>query len=690
MVLSVPLGRRAIRNAPQVLNAEATVSPNNSLIINIEVTVDTDSRVSVEYENPGVGRFRSRTTESLDTSHTISVVRLRPSTTYCYQVFAEGANGQVSYELPGTFKTCQLPALLQEASFTLQQGQPSYPLTLLDYEDGGFNGMVMLDSQANVVWYYGSDEARILAIAQKPNGNLVHQLRSVGIREITPLGEEVSRLDELCVSPDSSGGRWHHEVLLRPCNKALLLGWERHDTTETLGPEHGLQKSDTVEEWDQDTGESQVLFDIFDFIPVTDRTETSNHSTSNWIRPACPKPVFEVMQDWTHANSLSATPRGNIIIPMRHLNQIISIAPDFQSIEWRLGGPGGQFDFSNPADQFYHQHSAVELPNENILLFDNGNTRPSEEGGEYTRALELKLDSETMTATKVWEYRHDPDLFNECCGYVTRLPGGNTVISFGFFNRTFVEADSEGNAVAVMKLETSEPNVTYRAQPIDSIFGESELPPRPPPTPPPGGAIQSFASGLTTVLTSPDDKVSVTVLAEASVELSFLSYDPKTPGDAPEAPPAGLAFGITLFDLQVLNLYGVPAPDARFLSPITISVRYTNDDIQVAEGNPSTLSLHKYDPTFQSWIPVTTTFDPVTKTVQTRVSQLSFFALMGPGQPLNPTPTTVPDSPTATLLPPTPGDVAPGSGLLIGMLIAGFILIAAGSYYLRQGLSEWP
>ena len=40
--------------------------------------------------------------------------------------------------------------------------------------------------------------------------------------------------------------------------------------------------------------------------------------------------------------------------------------------------------------------------------------------------------------------------------------------------------------------------------------------------------------------------------------------------------------------------------------------------------------------------------------------------------------------PTATLLPPTPGDVAPGSNLLIGLLIAAFILIAAGGYYLRQ------
>ena len=39
-------------------------------------------------------------------------------------------------------------------------------------------------------------------------------------------------------------------------------------------------------------------------------------------------------------------------------------------------------------------------------MLDNGNERPSPEGGLCTRALELELNWRSMTATKVWEYRH--------------------------------------------------------------------------------------------------------------------------------------------------------------------------------------------------------------------------------------------------------------------------------------------
>jgi hypothetical protein len=46
------------------------------------------------------------------------------------------------------------------------------------------------------------------------------------------------------------------------------------------------------------------------------------------------------------------------------------------------------------------------LDNGNLILFDNGSGRPKEEGGQYSRALELALDWNTMTATKLWEYRH--------------------------------------------------------------------------------------------------------------------------------------------------------------------------------------------------------------------------------------------------------------------------------------------
>jgi arylsulfate sulfotransferase len=184
----------------------------------------------------------------------------------------------------------------------------------------------------------------------------------------------------------------------------------------------------------------------------------------------------EEVQDWTHANSISIGPQGNILVSLRHLNQIISIAPDFKSIQWRLGGPGSDFSFPDPSDQFYHQHTASQLPNGNILLFDNGNTRPPEEGGMYSRALELELDFTTMETRKVWEYRHSPDRFARCCARVERLANGNTLVDFGNddggLTSVLVEADSQGNAVSVIEMSSLESNTQYRAYALDSINGE--------------------------------------------------------------------------------------------------------------------------------------------------------------------------------------------------------------------------
>ena len=146
-----------------------------------------------------------------------------------------------------------------------------------------------------------------------------------------------------------------------------------------------------------------------------------------------------------------------------------------------MGGPGSDFSFPNSGDKFYGQHTARQLSNGNILLFDNGFFRPAAEGGQYSRALELELDTEQMTATKVWEYRHDPDLFALCCSSVTRLDNGNTVIVFGsdFTSAaccrvfTLVEADAQGNTLWEVQLRAPGSPAQYRVYPILSIDGET-------------------------------------------------------------------------------------------------------------------------------------------------------------------------------------------------------------------------
>ena len=307
------------------------------------------------------------------------------------------------------------------------------------------------------------------------------------IREVTPLGELVAESTDVFCEPSPDPRNWdgvHHEILAPQDGKVLYIGRVVRDP---FNDPSRLQQGDTIRQWDQLTGEDVELWDPFEFLnPINDRTGDSNSSATRFWG-GCDGTVEN--EDWTHANSIQGAPGGNIIMSVRHLDLIISIAPDLQLLEWRLGDGGrlgdpySDFTFQDSSDQFYHQHSARELPNGNILLFDNGNDRPVEEGGEYSRALELELDLVNMTATKVWEYRHTPDLYAQCCSNVTRLANGNTAVIFGSnFQvdqccRTFtlVEADSDGNAVSVIEISSPGKGIQYRAYPVDTLSGESSV-----------------------------------------------------------------------------------------------------------------------------------------------------------------------------------------------------------------------
>ena len=135
-------------------------------------------------------------------------------------------------------------------------------------------------------------------------------------------------------------------------------------------------------------------------------------------------------RDWAHCNAIEPDLRnGSLYLSARNFNSIFKIDRATGDIVWRLG-EDGDFEIP-PEDRFYHQHSPEVQPNGNILLFDNGSFRPKEVGGEFSRALELSLDEESMKAKAVWSWRNTPDLFTPIWGDADRLKNGNTLMVFG-------------------------------------------------------------------------------------------------------------------------------------------------------------------------------------------------------------------------------------------------------------------
>ena len=136
------------------------------------------------------------------------------------------------------------------------------------------------------------------------------------------------------------------------------------------------------------------------------------------------------------------------------------------------------------------QHTASELPNGNILVFDNRAKLPEEEGGKrYSRALELRLDFDAKTAVKAWEFSPEPRMYSRILSSAYRLDNGNTLVNFGtspdLANIPIAIAEAYARGREVFRLESIDPPLSEvldkgpercRAYPgPKSIMGETML-----------------------------------------------------------------------------------------------------------------------------------------------------------------------------------------------------------------------
>lgn len=126
----------------------------------------------------------------------------------------------------------------------------------------------------------------------------------------------------------------------------------------------------------------------------------------------CP---LENRREWTHANSISTTNQGDLLISFRKISTIGIVDRETGDFSWKWG-PG---DVS-------HQHHPTMLDNGNVLLFDNGAHR---RGMNYSRVIEINPKTNEI----VWEYQGDPPLsfYSYNISGAERFPNGNTLICEG-------------------------------------------------------------------------------------------------------------------------------------------------------------------------------------------------------------------------------------------------------------------
>ena len=165
--------------------------------------------------------------------------------------------------------------------------------------------------------------------------------------------------------------------------------------------------------------------------------------------------------DYAHINSVQVMADGNLLLSFRHLSAVFKVARhdgnDYTEgdVLWKLGGRDSDFTTfvgeDGEPDDFgpCAQHTATELSNGNIMVFDNGSAAfsgslcvdPGNPGGppvDHTpsRVVEWSLDEETGVATVVRDHSLDRrdgqpgGRFAIFAGSAQPLPAGGSMVGW--------------------------------------------------------------------------------------------------------------------------------------------------------------------------------------------------------------------------------------------------------------------
>lgn len=449
-------------DAPRV-NDASVLHDGGPIFRSLAVELDRPGGVLVDYWAEDTPRLRIRE-DALRARHELFLPRLRADHTYRFEVRTVHASGVIGTTRTfGRFVTGPLPPGLREIEISTV-GVPTFPLVMMEAVDPvrPFYPFVV-DEEGHVVWYRTAERGST-GFARLDGGAFAFNTAG-GVWVVNLRNEVLSRLNKFEVAVETGVDPFtiHHDIIRTPQNTLLMLV---QDTTLV---------NDTI--W---TGEA-----IWEWDPASDRLD-KRWASKDFFDPRTDRGSLSVPGDWLHANSLSLGPRGNVVVSLFWLHEVFSIAPDFQSLEWRLGGPASTFDVEDDAMEA-GQHTAAEVAPDRVLMFDNGRERTA---GLYSRALEMEIDRDAGTARVAWQFRPNPDVYAPIISSAVRLDNGNTVVGFGMSEGSLLGASGPisvfevtANDRVLWRLDVVRGlRFVYRATPLSSLGGETVLsmPPRAP------------------------------------------------------------------------------------------------------------------------------------------------------------------------------------------------------------------
>jgi hypothetical protein len=280
------------------------------------------------------------------------------------------------------------------------------------------NYNMILDNSGAPVWYHRTQDMQQIRqdLKVQPDGRITQDIEGGDIdRLFIAMDSTYTVVDTFKAPPGYRTDE--HDLIILPNNHYLIIAEKDTliDMSQIVPGGHPQAVITNYYLAEMDENDYPVFFwNSMDYLDLQDAVHID--LTQKYI-------------DYVHMNSVDVDHDGNFIISSRHLSEIIKISRHTGDIIWRLGGEHDYFTWVNDEYRISYQHDARVLPNGNYTVFDNGNYHDP----QFSRALELSVDTTNWTVTKVWEYRNTPDYFSWAMGNVQRLPNGNTLINWAWF-----------------------------------------------------------------------------------------------------------------------------------------------------------------------------------------------------------------------------------------------------------------
>ncbi|HEY4825832.1 MAG TPA: arylsulfotransferase family protein [Solirubrobacteraceae bacterium] len=250
-----------------------------------------------------------------------------------------------------------------------------------------------------------------------------------------------------------------HEFQLTPRGTALITAaFPVVVNASAIGDStHEVVLDSVVQEIDIPTGLVEFQWDSLDHVPLTaGYTRPPNQPKKG--KPA--KPNFAAdPYDYFHVNSVAVDDDGNLLVSGRNTWAVYKVNRNTGTVMWTLGGKNSTFRFGRDASFAFQHDVRVRAAGDTLLsMFDDGAGPPYVHS--ESRALELRLNLASRTATVLSQLDLSPPVLSSFEGNEQEMPGGDDFVGWGEAPY-FTQYGPKGNLIFEGRFVDA--NITYRA-----------------------------------------------------------------------------------------------------------------------------------------------------------------------------------------------------------------------------------